>query len=476
VGFIDDSRFTSPFCHTLTPQRKTAPPDGYDSAKEILHCFTNGCRIVAFLCVASAATCSMVAGEMKLGTNAHSPGMILDLGDVSHYVKVTPQYSAAAISAVLPFFSKVAIDLDLPVRKPITQRDVVKFNVQPFRNLTVSVLLTNDWVFEYSFGYLHLISDLRGYGALQDPNLISRYFGEDKITRTEAIQLSRRVLGKLGFSLEDVFAEQEPRVTLPLRIGTNTLPHYEVEWLDPRSGDHSVDIHINGNTKQLERLYLLNGNLHDRSRLTIDVVPTSDPDWPSVNPEYAIRLIPIMFQAIDDYAKKLSLPILMPLTTNNVAIVEIHDNEGWPHADVKLTNGWHFVYRHKMVNGYYAPDAFFGPENRRFHIKDFQGKWNFTSWQATELVKTTLCKLNLPTNNIHMDFAPNVIYAAGDFRKSIPRLFFEWQYESKANDDLQSKIEAEVNADTGKLESLYYDDKAYWGSRPRIDVPISLKD
>jgi len=75
-----------------------------------------------------------------------------------------------------------------------------------------------------------------------------------------------------------------------------------------------------------------------------------------------------------------------------------------------------------------------------------------------------------------MDFAPNVIYAAGDFRKSIPRLFFEWHYESKANDDLQSKIEAEVNADTGKLESLYYDDKAYWGSRPRIDVPISLKN
>jgi hypothetical protein len=36
-------------------------------------------------------------------------------------------------------------------------------------------------------------------------------------------------------------------------------------------------------------------------------------------------------------------------------------------------------------------------------------------------------------------------------------------------------LEAEVNADSGKLESLYYDDKAYWGSRPPIDAPISIK-
>ena len=49
-------------------------------------------------------------------------------------------------------------------------------------------------------------------------------------------------------------------------------------------------------------------------------------------------------------------------------------------------------------------------------------------------------------------------------------------YENATQDDLQSKVEAEVNADNGKLESLYYDDKAYWESRPPIDVPISISD
>jgi hypothetical protein len=181
-----------------------------------------------------------------------------------------------------------------------------------------------------------------------------------------------------------------------------------------------------------------------------------------------------MFKAIDDYAQKVSLPIPRPLTTNNVARVEIHDNGGWPHCEIILTNGWRFTYRHCMVNGYYAPDVFVTTDNHPFHLEDFEGKWNLTTNQAIELVKKTLAKLDYPTNNLHMGFSPNIIFAAGDFRKIIPRYFFEWYYENAMHDDLQSKVEAEVNADTGKLESLYYDDKAYWDCRPPINVPISL--
>jgi hypothetical protein len=128
-----------------------------------------------------------------------------------------------------------------------------------------------------------------------------------------------------------------------------------------------------------------------------------------------------------------------------------------------------------MVNGYYSPNNFFNTYDQLIHLKDFEGKWNLTTNQAIEIVKDNLARLGFPTNNIHMDFAPNIIYASGDFKKVIPRYFFEWHYENSAHDDLQSKVEAEVNADNGTLESLYYDDKAYWNSRPPIDVPISAE-
>jgi hypothetical protein len=156
-----------------------------------------------------------------------------------------------------------------------------------------------------------------------------------------------------------------------------------------------------------------------------------------------------------------------------VAVVELHNNGGWPHCEIKLTNGWRFIYRHCMVNGYYAATTFFDNQDRPFHLNEFEGKWNLDTNQAFAVVKNALAKLNYSTNNIHLDFAPDILYAGGDFRKIIPRYFFGWYYSPQG--ELESKVEAEVNADNGKLESLYYDDLAYWNSRPPIDVPISTE-
>jgi hypothetical protein len=195
-------------------------------------------------------------------------------------------------------------------------------------------------------------------------------------------------------------------------------------------------------------------------------------EWPSVNPEYARRLIPMMFKAIDQYAQKLSLPISLPLTTNNVARVEIHNNEGWPHAEIELTNGWRFIYRHTMVNGYYAPDNLFASDKRKIRISEFEGRWNLTTNQAVEIVRQAIKKLNYATNHIHIEDAKTFIHGAAVDKAHIPRLNFEWYYQPDGS--LQSRLEAEVNMENGKLESLYYDDKAYWNSRPPIDVPISI--
>lgn len=406
-------------------------------------------------------------------TKAPNPSMKLDLGATSRFIQVTADYSNAVLTALLPIFSDVAKKLELPVPQPITQDDMAGFRVLPFRELTASMLLKNGWVFNFGFGYVQDFSSPNSYFNLQDPGQIPKYFGQVNMNHDEAVELARTTLQKLNIPLKDVFADQEPQVTPPVKIETNTVPRYDVIWIDPY-GTKSAEFEVNAEAKRIERMHLHSWNLH-RPPPKTTVAPLLAPlDWPPVNPEYAHQLVPIMFKAIDDYAQKLSLPVPYPLTTNNVARIEIHDNEGWPHAEVKLTNGWRFIYRHTMVNGHYAPNVFVTTDNRPFHIKEFEGKWNLTTNQAIELVKKTLAKLNYPTNNIHMDFAPNIIYPAGDFKKIIPRYFFEWHYENAAHDDLQSKVEAEVNADSDKLESLYYDDKAYWGSRPPIDVPISL--
>jgi hypothetical protein len=242
--------------------------------------------------------------------------------------------------------------------------------------------------------------------------------------------------------------------------------------LDPRQDKvASVDLDIDGNAKRVARLVLNNKNL-ERPPPNVGVTPEKDPhfpSWPKANPEYAWRLAPIALRAIDDYAQRLSLPIPRPLTTNHVAWLNLSDNGGWPHCEIELTNGWRFIYRNSMVNGYYAPDNLFNSGKHPILIKTFTGSWKLSEDQAVELVRRTLAKLGPPTNLVHMDFKPLVYKPA---LPGIPRYSFSWYYE--ADDDIQSKVEAEVDADRGELKSFYYDDKAYWNHPPPIDVPITL--
>jgi hypothetical protein len=182
---------------------------------------------------------------------------------------------------------------------------------------------------------------------------------------------------------------------------------------------------------------------------------------------------------VDDYGRTLGLPIPRPLTTNHVARFELADNGGWALSVIELTNGWQFVCHNSTVNGYYAPDNLFWylRKNQRTLIKDYAGKWNLAESQAIALVKRTIAKLGYPTNLVHMDFKPEVFKPQVP---GIPRYRLVWEFTPPSTSELevsvyvQSRVEAEVDADKGELKSLYFDNMAFWNKPPPIDVPISL--
>lgn len=397
--------------------------------------------------------------------------MILNLGTTGvEFIRVTSEYSNAVLVALMPYFSDFAQKLDLPVPHPITTNHVVEAGIMPVRGAGGGITLKGGWNFGYHFGYVSSFTSPYSYFAMQDPDKIPRYFGEVKMSKEEAVQLARDTIKKLGVPLESLFVEQEPRVEEPVRIETNTLPYYRVEWINP-FGSTSVEVDINANSKKVEQLYLSNKSL-ERPAPKIDAVaPLVPRSLPPINPEYAHRLIPIVLLAIDDYGQKLSLSIPRPLTTNHVAKFSLFDNGGWPHAEIELTNGWRFIYRNSMVNGYYAPDNLFNSDQRPILIKEFVGKWKMSEQEGIDLVRRAIAKLNYPTNLVHMDFPPQIVKPK---LPGIPRYAFWWNLENKSKDDLQSKVEAEVDADKGELKSLYHDDKAYWHKLPPIDVPLSL--
>ena len=441
-------------------------------------------RLAGMVVCILLSTTSANADVASAKTN--SLGFVLQLGLDTRTIQIKPEYKEAALQATLPLFSDFAQKLQLPVPNPLTRGDIVDCGLTPFQKTDgeiadIFIVTRQGFVFSFSHGIVRGFSWPNSYHLMQSIHSISNFFGAVKITREQAIQSARDTLKKLGIPLEDVFAEQEPQVEVPT-WGTNTIARYLIEWHDPRGDDNGPNVmkaEVNAETGKVESFDILPLNgLKTLAPKVAALAPAGHDKFdsmipPSMNPDYAWKLIPIMFTAIDAYAKRLSLPIPYPLTTNNVAKVEAHNNDGWPHCEIWLTNGWHFVYRHTMVNGYYAPDNFFASDNRKIHIKDFDGKWNLTTNQAIKIVRQALKKLDYPTNNIHMEDSKTFIHGVSVNKEHIPRLSFEWYYEP--NDELQSRLEAEVNMDNGKLESLYYDDKAYWNSRPAIDVPISIK-
>ena len=418
--------------------------------------------------------------------------MILELSAASQLIRVTAEYSNAVLVAVLPCVSNYVEKLQLPLEYPVTAAHVVKCGVSPVlephgRCPAASVRMEGDWEFWLIGGHLTGFRGPHSFLLTQDPDLLFKFPGTLRMSQAEAVQLARTMITRSGMSLESVFAEQEPRLTGPFSVGGKTVPHYQIEWLDPRvsfdprAGKFpapgqgtapAVRFEIDGETKRVEWFWLALGLLRDPP-VCVEMAPPAapgSPNWPTVNSEYAWHLLPIVLRAVTDYASTLNLPLVGTLTTNNVARFVLADNGGWPHSEVELTNGWRFIYRNSMVNGFYAPDNLFNSDNRAIRIADFTGKWKVSEPEAVELVLRALRKFNYPSNLVHVDFQPEVRRSV---IASIPRLFVSWSYVQ--HDELVSKVEAEVDADKGELKSLYYDNTAYWNHPPPIDVPISLR-
>jgi len=415
--------------------------------------------------------------------------MIFEFPAVDRFIQVTADYSNAVLVALLPYVSDYAHRLNLPVPQPVTAADVVHSSILPWVAEGggiggAGIGVKGGYGFTFQFGFIEHFGGPHSYEGFpnKNPDNIHRFFGEVKMSKVEAVQMARDTLRKVGIPLEWVFAEQEPDVKLPV-IDGHTVHYYRIRWSDIWPGHDSVDMEIDAQAKRVERLDIMNLNLHQLSPKAA-VVPAlqTPPTW-QINPEYAHRLTPILLRALDDFGQRLSLPLPQPLDTNQVERLVLLNNGDWPSGWLKLNNGWWFQYRNSTFNSFYAPDSTISSPalHTRVLVKEALGQWRLTQTQAIEVVARTLAKLNYPSNIVRMDFEPLVTKPA---IPGIARYMFQWYYtppsrhsetEGDVHYDLQWKVIAEVDADKGQVKTFYYDmPSTYWGRPPPVGVPISL--
>jgi hypothetical protein len=136
-----------------------------------------------------------------------------------------------------------------------------------------SIEFTNGWDFGFQHGYISGFTAPHAFTSEQNPERIPAYYGPVRMTKAEAVIFARTKLKRLGYSPETVFADLEPDMTLPEKVGTNFIPIYEIKWPDPRGGN-AVEMEINANECVIKKLRLWSPNLWG-SPFRIPVEPPS---------------------------------------------------------------------------------------------------------------------------------------------------------------------------------------------------------
>ncbi len=424
---------------------------------------------------------------MSAGAKEKTEGFKIDFLCCGEYINIwDPAYSNAVLKVSFPHYENFARKLDLPTPNI---KQVVQFSPGFHKGeIGGSATLTNGFVFWFDKGVVGF------YGPRSYPTKVETYwsfpkfYGTPKMTREEAIVLARKTIKKLGYSLEDVFANLEPIVPPLPQIGTNIIAHYQIKWIDPRSQSMAVEIEVDAGRKTIESLRFNNSLVViQRPPPKVKVQPSELPDTPlnpvarswrrmnqwtnDINHEYAYRLVPVVLRAAEDMVLTLGLDMPLPITTKQVKRFYCSNSGGAPYVDLFLKNNWKFVYRVNGITQISSSRRFFDSEDIPFRLKDYLGDWKLNEDQAIALARRTVAKLG--HTGLHINEKPK-IFRPPEIKgvPPIPRLTIQWMYPGGGK-PCSEWIEVEVDCHKGTIESLHLDDVRSWNKPPDLGVPIS---
>ena len=250
--------------------------------------------------------------------------------------QVTADYSNAVLVAIMPYVSDFAKNLDLPIAQPITPAHVRFFGCSPLANhVGGRVVLTNGYSFTFDRGRVVLFTSPNSYFDLQDVKRIPEFYGKVKLTQTEAVQIARDAIRKLGYTQAAFQADRRPQVTPPPRSGKNVVSRYRIEWVDPEqiTTEHGIrwvtlDAEIDAATGKIHMLGLLS-KATIRPDPAIGVRPPVVATAPQnqlvggrkvhpVSQGYSNAFLLAILPQVSEYARKAGFEAHLPITANDV--------------------------------------------------------------------------------------------------------------------------------------------------------------
>lgn len=449
---------------------------------------------------------------------------------------ITPGYSNAVYQAILPRLAEAVQQLELPLPQPFSAEQVKAISIyQASPEVTTgfadgSSLLMNPCGLFYLYhspSSLFYESTFSKRFYRDDESVytedVSAFKGKNRMSREEIIGMARQLkerLCKTGYSDVLFSIEGEPQVEGPFDVKDGQVPYAKVSWgenlsgswdnyrgiclhdrgfndLDKPAGNY-FEVEINTDKKQIVSFWVkpaIENLAKHFSYQTPEGLPLkltekveTETEYQQrvygkrsvligknihVTPVYSNAVLSLMLPEVTRIAKKLELPIELPVTTEQVKEFKV-DPKGYLGGKLFLKNGWQFniggsrffvsisdgVHRGQCNVEVISPHCFFTMDDKEINLEDYYGTNKMSETEIIEYSKKLmnclgfeeLMKGRKRPNQMDGPFPPE-----GEILKEIPRAFVRWR---ATGGEPFYFVTIEINTETKEIDrvSILMDD------------------
>ena len=194
---------------------------------------------------------------------------------------------------------------------------------------------------------------------------------------------------------------------------------------------------------------------------------------------YSNAILVAILPHVSDYAKKLDLPLINPVTAGQVAIFNPSPYKDMVGAGLGLTNGYWFTFANGHIDMFRSPDDLFYQQDFG-NLQRFVGKENMTTNDAITLAREAFRKLGFDPQKFHLDALPENFTGPRDLQGlgHIPFCQIEWDSpDAKTTAERAASYSVQFDVDLGKKQiiGMALTGTNFWKPDPTLGVTPELQ-
>ncbi len=198
---------------------------------------------------------------------------------------------------------------------------------------------------------------------------------------------------------------------------------------------------------------------------------------------YSNAVLAAILPYFSDFAKRLDLPLPLPITVNEVKRATVGPSRADVTSSVLLTNNAWLAFGMGYVDGYTGPDdIFMDPSPPGAWERYGYGKETMTTNQAIELARESVRKLGYSPKSLHMEGPPTVWEPPWNDPRNgrhVPHCHMVWEgwqeFGAAGRVTDAPRVQCEVNLREGRLSGLQISSAKLIRPAPGISVEPELE-